>query len=95
MAGAAIGRVLAKGLSNGLAKNVGKQAVKAKGRGTVAKVAKAKSVENLRQGGIIEANEKRDKIVKTKAFKEKAKQAKAKKQKSFTVDGQRFMTDNF
>jgi len=95
MAGAAIGRVLAKGLTQGLAKNVGKQAIKTNGRGTAAKVAKAKSVETVRQSGIIEANKRKDKIVKTKAFKEKLKQAKAKKQKSFTFEGERFITANY
>ena len=92
---AGIGRVLAKSLTQGLAKNVGKTAVKGKGQGVAAKVAKAKSVENLRQGGIIEANKKKEKIVKTKAFKEKLKQAKAKKQKSFTFEGERFQTANY
>ena len=92
---AGIGRVLAKSLTQGLAKNVGKQAVKANGRGTTAKVAKAKSVETVRQSGIIEANKRKEQLSKTKAFKEKLKQAKAKKQKSFTFEGERFQTDNY
>ena len=90
-----IGRVLAKSLTQGLAKNVGKTAAQGKGRSSVAKAVKAKSTESIRQGGIIEANKKKDKIVKTKAFKEKLKQAKAKKQKSFTFEGERFITANY
>ena len=94
MAGAAFGKVLAKGLTQGLAKNAGKQTAKAQGRG-IQKAAKAKITENLRQGGIIEANDAKNKAMKKKGFKEKAKEAKAKKQKTFTFDGIRFQTANY
>jgi len=90
-----IGRVLAKSLTQGLAKNVGKSAAQGKGRSVAAKAVKSKSTESIRQGGIIEANKKKEQLSKKKAFKEILKQAKAKKQKSFTFEGERFQTDNF
>ena len=93
MAGAAIGKILAKGLTQGLAKNVGKQAVSA--RGAIKNAAKTKSLENVRQGSIIETQKAKERLTRTKAFKEALKKAKANKQKSFTFEGERFQTARY
>jgi len=92
MAGAAFGKVLAKGLTQGLAKNVGKKATNS---GALRKVAKTKALENVRQSSIIEAQKAKERAMKKKGFKEKVKEAKAKKQKTFTFDGIRFQTANY
>jgi len=92
MAGAAIGKVLAKGLTQGLAKNVGKKTANS---GALRNMAKTKALENVRQSSIIEAQKYKEKLSKKKAFKETLKKAKANKQKSFTFEGVRFITNNY
>jgi len=91
MAGAAIGKVLAKSLTQGLAKGVGKKAKES----VASKVVRGKTTETLRQSGIIETQKAKAKAEKKKGFKEKLKQAKADKQQTFTFDGIRFNTANY
>ena len=93
---AGISKILGSSLAKGLAKNVGSaKAGGASGKAIGKKIAQSKTVENLRQGGIIEAQKAKEKLTKKKAFKEKLKQAKANKQKSFTFEGERFQTANY
>jgi len=92
---AGIGKALASGLTKSLSKNVGKAAAKQSTRGALKAAGKAKSIENVRQGSIIEGQKAKERISKKQGFKAALKEAKAKKQKSFTFDGIRFMTANY
>ena len=89
---AGIGKALGQGLSRSLAKNVGKVA---KTKAATTAVARTKGFENVRQGGIIEAQKTKEKVAKKQGFKKALKEAKVKKQKTFTFDGQRFTVANY
>jgi len=90
---ASIGKALASGLTRSLGKKTGAAVVNNKQ--AAVKVAKAKSLENVRQGSIIEAQKVKEKLSKQQGFKTALKEAKAKKQKSFTYDGVRFMVSDY
>jgi len=92
---AGIGKALAQGLTRSMAKGVGQSASKAKTKAAVKAATKIKSLENVRQGSIIEAQKAKEKISKKQGFKQALKEAKAKKQKSFTYDGMRFIVANY
>ena len=89
---AGIGKALGQGLSRSLAKNVG---TVAKTKAATKAVARTKGFENVRQGGIIEAQKTKEKAAKKQGFKKALKEAKVKKQKTFTFDGQRFTVANY
>jgi hypothetical protein len=92
---AGIGRALGQGLSRTLSKGVGTAATKGKTKAAVKAATKTKSLENVRQGSIIEAQKAKEKISKKQGFKKALKEAKAKKQKTFTYDGYRFTVANY
>ena len=93
---AGIGKALAAGLSKTLSKGAGKAATSSKTvKPVVRSAVKAKSVENSRQGTIIEAQKAKERLAKKQGFKAALKEAKANKQKSFTYQGQRFLVSNY
>ena len=92
---AGIGKALAQGLTRSMAKGVGQSTSKAKTKAAVKAATKTKSLENVRQGSIIETQKAKEKVSKKKGFKQALKEAKANKQKTFTFDGQRFSVANY
>ena len=92
---AGVGKALGQGLARGLAKGVGKAAGGAQTRAATKAVARTKGFENVRQGGIIEAQKAKEKAARKQGFKKALKEAKAKKQKTFTFEGHRFSVANY
>jgi len=90
---AGVGKVIASGLTRSLGKKTGAAVVNNKH--AAVKAQKAVTLENVRQGSIIEAQKKKEKVSKQKGFKTALKEAKAKKQKSFTYDGLRFLVSDY
>jgi hypothetical protein len=91
---AGVGKALGQSLARGLAKGVGK-ATSAQTKAAARAVGRTKGFENVRQGGIIEAQKAKEKSAKKQGFKKALKEAKAKKQKTFTFDGHRFSVANY